>query len=254
MLFNFFEEYSTQDNLEKAKLIDFESTVFLAANSYTEYCKSREMLNSINPNLHTAYWPILPNSYWISPFSNTDDLENFIKEIFSVNKEMTILIDLELPLSKNKSLYFKNIFSFFKNKKILKDFFNKAKSHNVNIVTSEYPPFIFDIGFIYRLLGISFNVKKYKHTQCVMYYSSMIKSKIVSKLTRRGITNLRKNNPNLQLGIGTTAIGVLGNEPVLSIQSFKEDIDFMLKNNISTCIIFRLGGLNEDYLKLINSI
>jgi hypothetical protein len=254
MKFNFFEEYPTLENLEKAKLIDFKSTIFLTANSFKEYKENQRLLNSINPNLSTAYWPILPNSYWISPFSNTKDLQDFITEVFLISEPITILIDLELPIVKHRELYFKNLFSFWTNKKILKKFFKEAPAHNIKIVTAEYPPFFTGINFIYRLLGISFNVKKYKHTQCIMYYTSMFSNKIIYKLIKIGIIRARKYNPDLQLGLGTIATGVLGNEPILSIQSLKEDINFMKINNIETGVIFRLGGLNEDYMKLLNNI
>lgn len=251
MNINFFEEYPTLENLEKAKLIDFKSTIFLTANSFKEYKENQKLLSSINPNLSTAYWLILPNSYWISPFSNTEDLENFVKEIFSIDEPLTILIDLELPLVKHKELYFKNFFSFWKNKKILKKFFKEASAHNIKIVTSEYPPFFNGMSFIYRLLGISFDVKKYKHTHCIMYYTSMIPNKFMSNLIRTGIIKLRRINPNLQLGLGTIATGVLGNEPKLIPDFLKNDLDFAQKHNISAVNIFRLGGLNEEYIKKI---
>lgn len=253
MKFNFFEEYQTLDNFKKTELINFNSTIFLAANSFNEYKENQKLLTSINPNLSTAYWPILPNSYWISPFSNTKDLQLFTKEIFSINEPLTILIDLELPLVKHKELYFKNFFSFRKNKKILNNFFKEAPTHNINIVTAEYPPFFVGISFIYHLLGISFDVKKYRHTQCIIYYTSMIPNKFISKLIRKGIIRSKKINPNLQLGLGTIATGVLGNEPILSLKSLKSDIDFMEINNIETGIIFRLGGLDENYIKLLEN-
>ena len=253
MIFDFFEEYPTIENLEKARLINFKSTIFLTANSFKEYKENQKLLLSINPNLSTAYWPILPNSYWISPFSNTEDLQNFIKEIFLINEPLTVLVDLELPLVKHKELYFKNFFSFWKNKKILKKFFKEAPDHNIKIVTAEYPPFFSGISFIYRLLGISFDVKKYKHTQCIMYYTSMIPNKLISKLIRNGIIKARKLNPNLQLGLGTIATGILGNEPIISVSSLKNDIDFIKINNIETGVIFRLGGLNKEYINLLST-
>lgn len=251
MKFNFFEEYPTLENLEKAKLIDFKSTIFLTANSFNEYKENQKLLTSINSNLSTAYWPILPNSYWISPFSNTKDLQNFIKEIFSINEPLTILVDLELPLAKHKELYFKNFFSFWRNKKIIKKFFQEAPNYNLKIVTAEYPQFFIGISFIYRLLGISFDIKKYKHTQCIMYYTSMIKNKLMSKLIRNEIIKVRKNNPDLQLGLGTIATGVLGDEPILLPIFLEKDLEFVQKQNISTLTIFRLGGLNKEYIEKI---
>jgi len=75
----FFEEYPTLDNLEKAKLIDFDSTIFISGNSFAEFKGTRKIMASINPKLSVAYWSIIKNSYWISPFSNTEDLQDFIK-------------------------------------------------------------------------------------------------------------------------------------------------------------------------------
>lgn len=252
MNINFFEEYPTLENLEKAKLINFNSTIFLAANSFNEYEGYRKILSSVNSNISTAYWPILKNSYWISPFSNTKDLQDFVREIFSIGESLTILIDLELPLSKHKELYFKNFFSVYKNKKILKRFFKEAPAHNIKIVTAEYPPFFLGANLIYRLLGISFDIKKYKHTQCIMYYTSMFSNKIKSELIKIGVIRTKKYNPDLQLGLGTIATGVLENEPILSYESLKKDMNFMKVNNIKTGVVFRLGGLNEDYVKLLN--
>ncbi len=85
-----------------------------------------------------------------------------------------------------------------------------------------------------------------------MYYTSMIKNKLILKLIKKGIIKIRKNNPDLQLGLGTIATGVFGDESIISILSLKNDIDFMKINNIETGIVFRLGGLNEDYIKLLN--
>ena len=254
MKINFFEEYPTLENLEKAKLIDFNSIIFLTANSFVEYKEKQKLLSSINPKVSTAYWPILPNSYWISPFSNTEDLRGFIKEIFSVGEPLTILVDLELPLGKHKELYFKNFFSIWKNKRILKKFFKEAPTHNIKIVTAEYPPFFIGASLFYRLFGISFNTKKYKHTQSIMYYTSMMTNRLISYLAKRGVLSSLKNNADLQLALGTIAVGVLGNEPILSSVSLEKDLEFAQKQNISTVTIFRLGGLNKEYIEKIKNL
>lgn len=251
MRINFFEEYPTLENLEKAKLINFDSTIFIAAHSLLEFKEFQKLLISISSKLSVTYWPILPNSYWISPFSNTEDLEFFIGETFSNSEPLTILIDLELPLYKNRKLYFKNFFSFYKNRKILKNFFKEAPLHNINIVTAEYPPFFIGARFVYRWLGISFSVFKYKHTQCIMYYTSMMSNKFILKLVKNGIIRLKKINPNLQLGLGTIATGVLENEPTLLPNFLSKDLEFTQKQNILTVTIFRLGGLNKEYIEKI---
>ncbi len=251
MRINFFEEYPTQENLEKAKLIDFDSTIFLATHSITEFKEVQKQLASINPKVSTAYWPILKNSYWISPFSNTKDLQDFVDEIFSINEPLTILIDLELPLGKHKELYFKNFFSIWKNKRILKRFFTDALNHNIKIVTAEYPPFFLGATWIYRMLGISLHQKKYGHIQCIMYYTSMSPNKIILNWTAHGVLRVRRYNPELQLGLGTIATGVMGNEPILSPESLERDLKFMSENEIKTGIVFRLGGLSSEYIQIV---
>ena len=106
---------------------------------------------------------------------------------------------------------------------------------------------------MYRLLGISFNVKKYKHTQCIMYYTSMISNKFILGCARRGIIRERKYNCNLQLALGTIMNGILGNEPILLPDLLNNDIKFAINNNLQTVTIFRLGGLNTEYINKINN-
>jgi len=81
MRIDFFEEFPTEENLKKAKLIDFPSTVYLAAKSLEEFKISRKKLGKINPKLEAGYWPILEKSYWISPFSYTYELKKIFKRI-----------------------------------------------------------------------------------------------------------------------------------------------------------------------------
>jgi len=149
-------------------------------------------------------------------------------------------------------LFIYNLFSFFKNKKIIKEFLKTAPFYNLNIVTAEYPPFSYFILSIYRILGISFNSKKYGNKSCVMYYTSMITSKyIFNKITRILIKIKREKNKKLELGLGTIATGVLENEPIISSLDLTRDLIFMRENGFETATIFRLGGFNEEYYKVI---
>lgn len=248
---DFFEEYPVFENLQKAKMITFPSTVYIAADSLFEYQKKKNIILSLNPKVSTAYWPILPNSYWVSPFSNTDDLKKFTEEILSTDEPLTVLVDLELPLLKNKKLYLKNFFKIKKNKKILKKFFEEASLRQIKIITAEYPPYFFGFSILYKIIGISFDPKKFKHTQCIMYYSSMIKNKIKLFFIKKEIKKISNKNPELQLGLGAIATGIFENEPRLSPSSLEKDINFMKSINVKTAIIFRLGGLDEEYLKVI---
>jgi len=252
MRINFFEEYPTFENLEKAKLIDFDSTIFLAAHSLEEFNLYKDNLLKINNRLDVAYWPILPRSYWISPFSYTSDLEKLFEELKRNKEKLTILIDLELPVLKNKLLFIYNFFSFFKNKKIIKEFLKTAPLFNININTAEYPPFSHLALKIYRMLGISFDPKEYGNISCAMYYTSMISSKYIFNKITKSLAEIKKEkNKKLELGLGTIAVGVLKNEPILSPENLARDLTFMKENNFETATIFRLGGFNEEYYQVI---
>jgi hypothetical protein len=252
MRINFFEEYPTDENLKKAELIDFNSTIFLAAHSLEEFYKYKEKLLTINKNLDVAYWPILPRTYWISPFSYTSDLEKLFKELKQTKEKITVLIDLELPVMNNKLLLVRNLFGFLKNKKILKKFIKKAPLYNINIITAEYPPVNLFFLWLYRIFGISYNPEIYGNTSCIIYYTSMFSNKyILQKITKTIIDIVTKQNPKLELGLGTIATGVMGNEPILSPKNLTRDLSFMKKNNFETATIFRLGGFDMEYYKII---
>lgn len=253
MRINFFEEYPIEENLLKIKLIDFPSTIFVASKSLDEFVKLKEKILQINDKIEVAYWPIIPRSYWFSPFSYTKDLKNFIDDVSKNDEPLKVLIDLELPLKNKWYLYFSNIFSFFNNKKIIKDFIKNAYKKNIKIVTAEYAPFNDFFVWLYKIIGISYNPREYNNSVCIMYYTSMNKNK-TNNLIRKTILKIKEKNKNLELGLGTIATGVLENEPILSPENLEKDLIFVKENNFEIATIFRLGGLNEQYLKVINTV
>ena len=254
MRINFFEEYPTDENLKKAKMIDFPSTIFLAADSLGQFNIYKSKLLSFNKNIDVAYWPVLPRSYWISPFSYTKDINKFVEEIKTNKDPLIVLLDLGLPIYKNISLFIRNLFSFSRNKKIISQFLLEANKYNVSVVTAEYPPIYLFMLKIYRGLGISFNTVKYGHRSCTMYYTSMISKRIIIKNVTNTLIYIRDNlNSNLELGLGTIARGIMGNEPILSPQGLSRDLSFVKDKNFKTVTIFRLGGLNDEYYKIIKN-
>ena len=133
MQIEFYEEFPSKKNLEKLKLIKFPTKIFIAGKSIKEFQKFENIAKKYKKNLEVAYWPIIKNSYWISPFSNTEDLVETFKKLETI--ENSLLIDLEFPL-KNKLMILKNSFSFFRNKKLIKKFLEKNYKR---ITTAEYP-------------------------------------------------------------------------------------------------------------------
>jgi len=234
---DFFEEFPTQENLNKAKLIKFPSTVYIAAKSFDEFRVFEKRLHKINPKLEAGYWPILEKSYWISPFSYTFELKKLIIDL--KNKKLKVMLDLELPFL-DKKLFFTNLFSFFKNKKLIKEIFQNP---NLDILTAEYPVSNKLSQKILGLLGISY---RYPHKKIIMFYSSMINRFRYNQIKKN---IMKRSKQNLQIGLGTIAKGILGDEPILSPKDLGRDLDFLKRAGVKTAVIFRFGGLNKEYIK-----
>ena len=253
MKVNFFEEFPSEENLAKLKLIDFPSLIYVAAKSMEEFNLIREKISKINSKVEVGYWPILEKSYWISPFSYTFELKELYEDLLKNknDKPFKILIDLELPFLSPK-LFFWNLFSFFKNKKLIKKMFTDSKKLNIQILTAEYPIPSKIVQKKFEWMGVSYPIEKYPHKKIVMFYSSMIKNNFLLKKIKQYITKRSLElDKNLQIGLGTIAIGILGNEPILKPENLDKDLSFCKENKIDSVVIFRLGGLDSLYLKKI---
>jgi len=239
MKVEFYEEFPNKKNLEKLKLIKFKTRLFIAAKSLKEFQEFEKQAKKAKRNLGVAYWPIVKNSYWVSPFSNTKDLIELFNELEKIKNHL--LIDLELPLSKRWKMYLKNIFHFRKNKKIIKKFIEKNKKR---ITTAEYSHVSSKIR---KILGLSYNVDCEKS---IMFYTSVRPKKLNEKIKK----NLKdiKNKENYSISLGTLAIGILGNEPILSPKNLEKDLEFVKKAGFDKVIIFRLEGINKKYIEVIN--
>lgn len=228
MNINFFEEFPDKENLEKLKLIKFPCLIFVASGNLFEFNKLKNKIKKINKKVEVGYWPLLEKSYWVSPFSYTLELKKLVNEL-EKNKDIKFLIDLEYPLL-NKSLFFRNLFCFFKNKKIIREI-NKYS----NVYTTAMPL------INKKFLGLR------GRSPIIMLYTSMIKNKLILKLIKRQI-----KMGNYNVGLGTIAPGILGNEPKLSPNKLGEDLEFCKRAGIKEVFIFRLGGLNKYYIEVIN--
>ncbi|MCB9370203.1 hypothetical protein H6501_01255 [Candidatus Woesearchaeota archaeon] len=250
---HFFEEFPSRENLEKTKLLTFPSTLYIAAKSVAEFRALEKEVSQINPKIKLAYWPLLTKSYWISPFSYTDELQTLYTDLCK-NKgkqKLTILLDLELPTLRPK-LFFTNFFSFRKNKKLIRTFFEDSEKLNIEILTAEFPVSNKVLQSILQNLGISYSLEKYSHKRIIMFYSSMIKYPLILSTIKRHITSQApKLKDSLQVGLGTIAMGIKGNEPILKPDKLEQDLLFCQENKIGTVVLFRLGGLDEEYLKVL---
>jgi len=239
MKISFYEEFPTKENLNKLKLINFQTKIIIATKSLKEFEIIKKKTKKINKKITCVYWPILKNSYWISPFSNTSDLIKSFKELKKTKNP--ILIDLEYPIL-NKKLFLKNLIHFKKNKRIIKKF---LKENHKKIITAQFP--LYTGSKIKRVLGLDYPIKIEKS---LMWYSSMIPESINKKLKKQ--LKKLKNKENYSISLGTIAKGILKNEPILSPKNLKKDLNFVKKAGFNKVIIFRLGGLNKKYIEIIN--
>lgn len=254
MKINFFEEYPTEENMAKLDMIDWPVTVLVAAPSLKEFESIRTRYEQKYPHITFGWWPTIPGSYWVSGFANPSDLDRLFAEITSKKQEnkLAILMDLELPLK--KSLYFKNLFNIRKNKEKIKKFFNETPDYNLKIYTAEYPAPNSLFLKLWRFFGIS-PAFSFRHTKLVMCYTSMgVKSlgkEIWANVQRFEKQFALSNQNHVGFGLGTIAIGVLGNEPILSPEDLSKDLQWAKESGVEEVFIFRLGGLNESYISAI---
>jgi hypothetical protein len=241
MIISFFEEYPTTENLSKLNLIKFPTKLYLAAPSLKKFkllvsqIKNKKIKEFI-------YWPVLERTegYWYSPFSSRKALKRTLNEI---PLTQPVMIDLELPTSQNPKLYLTQFFNFFQNKYLLNKFIKEHK----NIYTAEY----FPIKPWMKFLALNYDSNKYNNKVIKMLYSSMwpFSDKFMNKHLKQGKTLFKEN---YLAGFGTIATGEGGNEPLLSLKQLERDLTLAKKNDIKEIILFRLSGLNQDYLKVIS--
>ncbi|MEA3378342.1 MAG: hypothetical protein U9Q69_01760 [Nanoarchaeota archaeon] len=243
MIISFFEEFPSEKNLEKIRLVDFPTKLYIASKSLKNFKKIKITSKFVK---EVVYWPVLDfnEGYWMSPFSKRKALKKVIDETENLN----ILWDAEWP--KKRSLVLLNAFQFFGNRKLIKRFFKK---HKGTIYTAEYFP---EKGFFAKLLvffGLSFDPNKYGSKMIKMIYSSMhdYGKNFIKKEVEFGVKNYGNN---FLVALGTIAVGIKGDEDILDLKVLERDLGICKKAGVNEVIVFRLGGLDKDYLKIIKKI
>ncbi len=239
MLISFFEEFPTKQNMDKIKLINFKTKLYIASPSLSEFNKIKIKNKNIK---EIIYWPVLKKEegYWFSPFSKRSALKRSLNE---VPKNISVMIDLELPTTQNSKLYLTQFHNFYRNKSAITNF---IKNHS-NVYTAEY----FPIRCTLKLLGLNYDPIKYKTRLIKMFYTSMWpfpRSFLDNKIKDYKETFGERFIP----AFGTIATGISGKEPALSPEKLRADLEIAEKNNITEAIIFRLGGLDKNHIKIIS--
>ncbi len=250
MRIDFFEEYPDEKNLSLIARTGFDSTVYLAAHTLEEFGKAAKILEKYKDRAKAAWWPLLEKSYWISPFSYPEELKT-LAALLEEKKTPEVLLDQELPIIR-KNLFIKNLYLFYYNKFLISSLYCRTRAAGVEISTAEYPaPGPLTQRILYAL-GISRDPVRTKHNRIVMFYTSMIQSENLKNGMRRMILkNAALYGNAFRVGLGTIAPGVFGNEPVLSPENLNKDLAFLREAGVQTAVIFRLGGLTEEYIHVL---
>ena len=258
MQISFFEEFPNKKNLSKLKLIGFPIKLYLAANSYDEFLKLKKDIEKNFPSRLKSskigneigfkikefiYWPILTKreGYWISPFTKRKALLRIFNELNGAKS--SLMLDLELPTTKNTSLYLTQFFNFLRNKYLIKNF---IRQYPKKVYLAEY----FPVGRIKRRLLQSIGLH-YRGTKVIkMLYHSMLpfSNDLFRKELECGTKCLGKD---YLAGFGTIAKGIMGWEPILSPEKLRTDLKLAKKAGVKEVVIFRLGGLNKKYIKIL---
>jgi len=244
MLISFYEEYPTKENLEKLQLIKFPTKLYLGAKSLREFKKIKKQVKSKYVK-EIAYWPILTKKegYWFSPFTKRAALKRTINEL--KNTRTSVMWDAELPTHPNPFLYLTQFINFFSNRGLIRKF---VKNHK-KVYVAEYFFINGAIEKLFRFLGIAFS-PKYNTYPMRMAYSSMHDFGIYI-MEREIVKGKEIFGDKFIIAYGTLASGAIGTEKPISNKILKRDLDLAKKHKLKEVVLFRLGGLNKNYIKLL---
>lgn len=250
MTVSFFEEFPDETTVEKMALIDFDTRIYVAARNLSEFYDYEEDFKSKNKQVTgVIYWPVLEREegYWISPWADAEALERIFNEVKERKdkRRLGMLLDLEPPLKRLRLLNFN-----FKNKRKITEFIRTAEEHNISISTVEksYIP-----DWLLELFGLSFEPEKYGNRKIKMYYSSyrrqVLPDFVVDMLLERKVKKYARDKTTV--GLGLIAPGIHDETHRITPDILQRELEIASDLGIKEVIIFRLEGLDEEYLKAI---
>ena len=252
MEISFFEEFPDDKTLEKVAQIDFDTKIYVAAQNLSQFYEYERSFKDANEQVKSViYWPVLQKQegYWISPWSDSEALLRVFQEITERKdkRELEVLLDLEPSLQRSRLLRFKE---FKHNKEQIGEFIEKAKDYNVSISTVE-KSYIYESAL--ELLGLSFAPEEYGNKKIKMYYSSyrrrFLPDFVVNKLFEQKIQ--RYAEEEVRVGLGLIAPGIHDETHYITPEVLEHELTIASDYGIKEVVIFRLEGLNEEYLEVM---
>jgi hypothetical protein len=246
MKISFFEEFPYKKGVwEKLKIINFPTKLYIALHSIKELRKFEKKLN-----LPLGYWILLKKweGYWISPFSVRSGLIRVFNEV--KDEEIEVMLDLEPPVHA-PWLYIIGGINFFKNKQLIENFIKNRSKKKLPTTLVEMK------GREEKLKswGLSYQVEEVFHIK--MVYTSLLpylrkkQKKILEEVCKEGV---KRYGNYFKIGLGCIAKGISRIEPILSPERLEEDIKIAKLCGVKEAVIFRLEGMNLEYLESINRV
>lgn len=243
------EEFPTEANLAKLELIDFPVNIFIAAESTWEFSQIEERLKKYSNVELIGYWPVLKKEegYWISAFSKRRAIERIIRELKGVNRPISVLWDAELPHLRRR-LFLTELPRFLGNRRIIQDFI-AAPPTEVTLHVAENRR----RGILYQLVlkffGVTFG-PKLEYNRIEMLYGQW-DSELLKKFLKTGEQLGGSYYP--AFGLTAEGVGDRATEAnwMLSPQKLDEQLSIAQDSGIKDVVIYRLGGLSEEYLEMI---
>ena len=243
MQISFFVEFPETDR-GGLKHLSWPTKIYIAARNLEEFNKLKKGFKNRYVQ-RFIYWPILSKKegYWISPFSNRNGLKRIFQEL--KNHKIPVMIDAELPTTQNPLLYITQLFNFFRNRRLIRDFIRNYK----DIYVAEYYPQGQIITSVLTFLGLHFDPKKYKCKSIKMIYHSLhrFKKEFIIKELNDGV---KKFGHSYLVSYGTIAKGITGGESLITTLQLRKDLEIAKKLRIDEVVIFRLAGLNKRIASL----
>jgi len=240
---SFFEEFPYEEKMEeKLRIINFPTKLYIALHSVGEFKRFEKKLN-----LPLGYWILLKKweGYWISPFSFRPGLIRVFKEV--EEEQMDVMLDLEPPIHA-PWLYLLGGVTFFKNKQLIESFIknrNKKKLPTTLVEMKGKEERLRFWGLSYQVDGV-FHIKMVYTS--LLPYSRRRQKKVLERVCEEGV---KSYGDYFKIGLGCIAKGISRIEPILSPKRLEEDIKIAKVCGVKEVVIFRLGGINLEYLDSI---
>lgn len=255
------EEYPTDENLSKLELFDFPIDVIIPALTIKEFEERKREIKQSNANIdRVGYWTLFPDdTYWLSAWQEPQKLERKLSEFRErgqESEEFYLVWDAEPPRSKPPfiPIWSPKPFYFWYNVEKIQKFIKEApKKYNIKIATGELPSTL-PLWSEKKLeeCGLAFNYGQIKGKMLYTSFGLIPPGKwILRQFLRKEIRKFKDYQGEFAIGTGCTAKGAWGKEPIMSLNDLKKDLDIFKEEKVKTAFIYRLGGLNEDYINLI---